>query len=183
MNILITLDNRYIEPARVMLSSLQRKNRQTALDVYVLHSCLTEESLAALRSILNPEFCRLFPIYVNDRLLSFAPTTDRYPQEMYYRIFAARYLPADIDRILYLDPDIVINGKLQELYDTPLDNYLLAAATHVREIMRKINVLRLGMHEDGTYINSGVLLMNLKRLREEQDYHKVFKYIKNIKTC
>ena len=97
---------------------------------------------------------------------------------MYYRLFAARYLPTEIDRVLYLDPDIVVNGNLQELYDTPLNGYLFAAATHVREIMRKINVLRLGMHEDGTYINSGVLLMNLKLLREEQDYQKVFKYIK-----
>ena len=165
-----------------MLSSLQRKNSQTALDIYVLHSCLTEESFAALRSILNPEFCNLHPIRVNDKLLSFAPTTDRYPKEMYYRIFAARYLPTEIDRVLYLDPDIVVNGNLQELYDTPLNGYLFAAATHVREIMRKINVLRLGMHEDGTYINSGVLLMNLKLLREEQDYQKVFKYIKKYKN-
>ena len=157
-----------------MLSSLQRKNRQASLEVYVLHSCLTEESIAALKNVLNPEFCRLHPICVNDRLLASAPTTDRYPQEMYYRIFAARYLPQEIERILYLDPDIVVNGRLEELYNTDIDGYLLAAATHVREMMRKINVLRLGMHEEGTYINSGVLLMNLKQLREEQDYNKVF---------
>lgn len=182
MNILITLDNRYIEPARVMLSSLQRKNKQVSLDIYVLHSCLTEESLAALKSVLNPEFSRLIPICVNDDMLSFAPTTDRYPHEMYYRIFAARYLPKELDRILYLDPDIVVNGRLDELYRLPLDGYYLAAATHVRETLRKINVLRLGMHEDGTYINSGVLLMNLKLLRAEQDYEEVFKYIKKYKN-
>lgn len=164
-----------------MLSSLQRKNRRIPFDVYVLHSCLTEESIFALKTVLDPEYCRLLPIYVNDEMLSFAPTTDRYPHEMYYRIFAARYLPEDMDRILYLDPDIVINGKLAPLYDLQLDGYFFAAATHVRETLRKINVLRLGMHEDGIYINSGVLLMNLKLLREEQDYDIVFRYIKKYK--
>lgn len=182
MNILITLDNRYIEPARVMLSSLLRKNKNIPIDIYVLHSCLTQDSIAALQSVLDPAHCRLCPVYVNDEMLSFAPTTDRYPHEMYYRIFAARYLPEELDRILYLDPDIVINGNLTSLYNLPIDGYFFAAATHVRETLRKINVLRLGMHQDGIYINSGVLLMNLKLLRAEQDYDDVFNYIKKYKN-
>ena len=182
MNILITIDNRYTEPARVMLSSLLRKNKGTQFDIYVLHSSLTGENIAALESVLEPGRSKLHTVKITtDGLLDSAPTTDRYPKEMYFRIFAARYLPEQLDRILYLDPDIVVNGSLTDLYEMPLDGYLIAAATHVHEIMRKINVIRLDMHEDGTYINSGVLLMNLRALREEQDCNEVFDYIKKYK--
>lgn len=182
MNILITMDNRYIEPARVMLSSLQRKEKNTHFDVYVLHSSLTDKSIDALKRVLDPARSILHSIRIDDDLLAYAPTTDRYPVEMYFRIFAARYLPKDLDRILYLDPDLVINRRIDDLYNMPIDGYLMAAATHVREMMRKINVLRLDMHEHGTYINSGVLLLNLDALRKEQDYEKVFEYIKKYKN-
>lgn len=52
-----------------------------------------------------------------DSILADAPTTDRYPLEMYDRIFAAHYLPQDLERVLYLDPDLVVNGPLDDLWE------------------------------------------------------------------
>ena len=111
-----------------------------------------------------------------------APTTARYPKEIYYRIFAAKYLPATLDRVLYLDPDLIVNGSLKELYTLPMDEYYFAAASHTGPIMRKMNEFRLDMDDDSPYINSGVMLMNLKLLREEQDYSEVFRFIEKRKN-
>lgn len=110
-----------------------------------------------------------------------APTTARYPQEIYYRIFAAKYLPDTIDKILYLDPDLIVNGSLKELYNINLENYYFAAASHTGPLLRKFNEIRLDMDDDAPYINSGVMLMNLKRLREEQNYNDVFEFIEKRK--
>ena len=96
---------------------------------------------------------------------------------MYYRIFAAKYLPEALERVLYLDPDVVVNGPVRPLYETPMGDCLFAAASHVRELFRRVNELRLDMDERSPYINSGVMLMNLSRLRAEQREDEVFDYI------
>ena len=114
--------------------------------------------------------------------LSRAPITDRYPKEMYYRIFAAKCLPEELSRVIYLDPDIVVNGSLRELAELPMGTNLFAAATHVRKMMYMLNALRLDMDEDGVYINSGVMILNLELLRKEQDEEAVYRYIEEHKN-
>ena len=94
---------------------------------------------------------------------------------------SARYLPTSLDRVLYLDPDIVVNGDIRELYHLPMDRYYFAAASHTGPFITTVSSLRLDMEEDSPYINSGVMLMNLKRLRAEQDYGEVFDFIKKRK--
>lgn len=174
MNILVTLNSGYIQPLQVMLASLLRYN-QEPIAVYVLHHSLSQTDLERIQAVLG-EQGKVKSIWVDDHMLKDAPVTERYPREMYYRIFAAGYLPNDLERILYLDPDLVVNGSLKELYQLDLGDYYFAAASHVQKSMQKINELRLEM-EEGPYINSGVMLMNLTVLRQKQDEQAVFRYI------
>lgn len=111
-----------------------------------------------------------------------APTTARYPIEIYYRIFAARYLPDTLNRVLYLDPDLIVNGSILPLYRTPMEGYYFAAATHIRSFLHKVNSMRLDMDDDSPYINSGVMLMNLELLRNEQNLEDVFCFIEKHKS-
>ena len=74
-----------------------------------------------------------------------------------------------------------MNGSLKELYNINLENYYFAAASHTGPLLRKFNEIRLDMDDDAPYINSGVMLMNLKRLREEQNYNDVFEFIEKRK--
>ena len=60
------------------------------------------------------------------------------------------------DKVLYLDADIVVNGDIKELYDINIDNYEIAGA---RDYYGKFFFYP-------NYLNSGVLLMNMKRIRE-----------------
>ncbi len=176
INILVTLDENYIPYLNVMLKSLLDSNRDCCFDVYLLHSAISDKAVESTKNILGSDSV-LHMVKATDIGLDDAPTTARYPQEIYYRIFAAKYLPDTIDKILYLDPDLIVNGSLKELYNTNLDNYYFAAASHTGPVLRKFNEIRLDMDEDAPYINSGVMLMNLKRLREEQNYNDVFEFI------
>lgn len=181
MNILVTLDANYIPYLNIMLTSMLYSNPEVVFTVYFLHTSVKEEEFASTRAVL-PAPHRLIPVHAKDLELEDAPTTARYPQEIYYRIFAARYLPEDVDRILYLDPDIIVNGSLTELYETPMQDAFFAAASHIRKLMHKVNELRLDMDEDSPYINSGVMLMNLHKLRLEQNMQEVFCYIEKYKN-
>ncbi len=176
INILVTLDENYIPHLNVMLTSLLYHNQDCEFDIYLLHSGIREEALRKTKEILG-DMGRLIPVQAKDIGLQDAPTTVRYPEEIYYRIFAARYLPKELDRILYLDPDIIINGSIRKLYELPLKEYYFAAATHNKSLLRKVNGLRLDLEPESLYINSGVMLMNLERLRLEQDYEAVFSFI------
>ena len=121
-------------------------------------------------------------ITIREEQLQDAPTTDRYPLEIYYRIFAAKYLPQELDRVLYLDPDLVINQSIRHLYRLPMGTAFFAAASHIGNLLHIVNELRLDMDETSPYINSGVMLMNLRQLRQEQDYAQVFDYIEAHKN-
>ncbi len=178
MNILVTLNKGYLYQLCVMLSTLFENHPDEHFDVYVMNVSLNEKDFNSVNIRLDFKNYRLIDIKLSDDEFAGAPVTDRYPKEMYYRIFAAKYLPGQLDRVLYLDPDIVINGSLEELYSLNLSGYYYAAASHVKEVMRKINELRLGMDEEGPYINSGVMLMNLSLLRQRQDPERVYDYIR-----
>jgi len=176
INILVTLNENYIPYLNVMLTSLVFQNQGCRFDVYLLHSSIKASALSETKKILEG-YGRLIPVQAKDIGLENAPITARYPKEMYYRIFAARYLPETLDRVLYLDPDIIVNGSVKELYDLSMEGNYFAAATHNGSFMHKVNEVRLDMEPESLYINSGVMLMNLKLLREEQDYAEVFAFI------
>ena len=189
MNVLVTLDEGYLHPLTVMLRSLL-DNNQCEIDVYVMNSSLGENHLERVRRGVelycgteDTKRMQLIDVKVDRAMLKDAPITDRYPQEMYYRIFAAKFLPEELDRVLYLDPDMVIINPLGGLYCMGLGDDWFAAASHVGPVLEKINELRLQSEEPGPYINSGVMLMNLEELRKHQDIHQVFDYIEKMKDA
>ena len=77
--------------------------------------------------------------------------------------FSLGELLPDVGKVLYLDGDILVRSDLSPLFDIDLGDRLLAAApdTGVLSFHRSIH------EEVATYFNSGVMLMNLARMREE----------------
>ncbi len=176
INVLVTLDENYLPHLNVMLFTLIETNHDCIFSVYLLHTSVRSDALKPTEKILG-NAGRLIPIQTHDLNLNHAPTTERYPKEIYYRIFAARYLPETLDRILYLDPDLVVNSSIVPLYRMDMGNNYFAAASHTGPFLQKLNTLRLDMEMDEPYINSGVMLMNLPLLRRDQNFEDVFDFI------
>ncbi len=181
MNILVTINSSYLKPLIIMLTSLHKSNPHANIDVYVAHSSLSRMDFDQLEQY-TAEQMRICEIKVSDTMLSSAPISYRYPKEMYYRIFAAQYLPQNLDRILYLDPDLVVRKPVDALYQMAFKGNFYIATSHVHEQFRKLNELRLNMPQDGPYINSGVMMMNLDALRQEQKVDEVLQYIEEYKN-
>lgn len=80
---------------------------------------------------------------------------------MYYRLLSPLILPKELDRVLYLDPDILIINSLRPLWELNLDMKVFAAASHtgLTEIANDINHVRLNTEHE--YFNSGVMLIDL----------------------
>lgn len=70
----------------------------------------------------------------------------------------------DLDRVLYIDGDVLVVGDLSELYATELgDNYMAAVRDMGGEETRRLHEL-VGVAQ---YYNSGVMLLNLEQMRRD----------------
>jgi lipopolysaccharide biosynthesis glycosyltransferase len=182
MNLLVTLDSNYIVPLKVMLTSLFVNNPEENFNIYLLHSTIKDGEIADIEQFAGRYGQKLYNIKIDDRYFENAPVVFHYTKEMYYRLLAYKFLPAELDRILYLDPDILVINKVRELYDTDLDGYLFAAAYHHVIAMNEFNRIRLYPYKIEAYFNSGVLLMNLDLHRQLIDEEAIYTFIEENRS-
>jgi len=176
-DILVTLNSGYLDPLCVMLRSLCVNNPLTHIRVFVAHISLTPKDFAAIESAVKPYDCEIVNVKVDESRFPDLPFNYRWPKEACLRIFAAHYLPDSLERVLYLDPDIVVIKDIGDFYSMDLGDHLLAACTHHFEVFKLLGRRRLHMSKGSVYINSGVLLMNLEALRREQKIQDVYDYV------
>ena len=96
--------------------------------------------------------------------------TGSYSIANYYRLFLHEMLP-EYGRVLYLDSDIVVQADVRELFETDLCGFALGAMkdfgpTRLKQYAYIRNTLKL--ERPGGYFNSGVLLMDLEKLRSSE---------------
>ncbi len=182
MNILVSLDSNYIYPLCVMFRSLAKTNPHGHFDIYVAYSSLTEDDFSRMDSALTGTDAVVHRVPVDDKIFEGAPVLGRLSKETYYRLLIGDILPESVDRLLYLDPDIVINGDLADFYNLDMQGKTVAAGTHLFGIIEKGNLARLGMKKTSRYINAGVLLIDLDMWRKTVTLTQIFDFITaNIK--
>lgn len=183
MNILVTCNEHYIHPLKVMLKSLFVNNGKESFSIYIVYSNILDQQLKELKDYVESEGHKLHPTPIDSKLFAGLPTFRHFTIEMYYRLAAHKVLPNHLQRILYLDPDIVVINSISELYWTEFgDSYFVASEhKHFSHITRAFNKLRLNTPRAHGYFNTGVLLMNLHSLRNEVILGNVFQYIKKNK--
>ncbi|NVF12051.1 glycosyltransferase family 8 protein [Anaerococcus sp. AGMB00486] len=188
MNILISCDENYLRPLRVMLVSLF-ENTKNKYNIYLIHKNISDKKIEKLEDFvenISDNKSKLISIKV-DALFMGAKTTFYYTEEMYYRLLAYKYLPENLGKILYLDPDILVLNSFEKLYNINFKDNLFAAATHSAPAVQGANVTRLslssGYDDISNYFNSGILMINLNLARESENYEReVKKYIEESKS-
>ena len=178
MNILVTLDRNYLEPLHIMLFSLFCNNPGERFAVYMVGDGLLPEDVNNLQKLCEVHGACLHPVALPEGLFAQAPVVRYYSRAMYYRLLAADLLPASLDRVLYIDPDILVLGAVRPLYETNLQGNIFAAASHsgLTKVTEYVNKVRLDNRDAEGYFNSGVLLMDLAAMRERVKAEEIFAY-------
>lgn len=176
INLLVTLDENYIKWMKVLMTSIYINNPEETFNIYLIHRGISDEKLKDLKNDLAKFSYEFFPIKAGSEIFSSARVTDRYPKEMYYRLLAGEFLPEHLEKIIYIDPDILVINSLKEIWETDISDFIFAAASHTRktDMANNVNKIRLGTDTD--YYNSGFLLINLKKAREEIVPEEIFAY-------
>lgn len=176
MNILISINSKFIMPAMVMLASLFENNK-VPIDVYMMYSDLNKNEILILKKHVKKWNNKLKLIKINKDLFKKLPLYKRLSKETYYRLILHEVLPINIKRILYLDVDIIVNKSIVNFYNQSLDNYFCIVCEDIA-ISRKDERLykSLGINKNEKYFNAGVILYNLDLFRENIKVKDIFKF-------
>lgn len=174
MDILISVNIAYYEAALIMLRSLFYNNSDCEIVIYLFYAELGERHIARIRNLINKNNGVLYVIKIDDEILKNVPVGSL-SKETYYRLMAPALLPQHLDRILYLDIDMIITGNIRDIYQVDFQNkFFMAVPDTLLEVDNIKKKLR--MKKDSVYVNAGVLLMNLKLLRKEFDLKRALEY-------
>ncbi len=179
--IFFACDNAYIPFLAVALQSLEKNaSRNYRYAIKILHvNSITDANMTKIINKYKVDVFDIEFVDITDAVKRFNDkfyVRDYYSKATYYRLFIPNLYP-QYKKALYLDSDIVVLGDVSRLYHTPLGRNLVGAITD--EAVQNFPdlcdyvVSRVGVKTSKHYFNAGVLLMNLRRLREI-DLEKVF---------
>ncbi len=161
-----------------MLFSASRSTKE-AISVYLLNHGLSKDKVSDLKHFLRKK-CRstLEVVDIPETALDNMPIGDlNFSIEMYYRIIAQFLLPKELDRILWLDADIIVLKNIAPFYhqDFCAKKYVVCAdaagnSPWVTEVKEKLQ-----LPVEHQYFNSGVLLINLELLRQETNLDSILR--------
>lgn len=177
LNIAVTANDAYVPHLKVFLASvLQNKNENDRLHFWLLQSDISASSRQEIAKLSQFGDFTIDYVDINEQDFAICPWQDvpTMPHASivnYYRLILASALP-HLDKVLFMDADIIVKSTLAGLYQQDLgNNYFLG----VVDILLQPNTKRLHLKK---YANAGVMLVNLQKWRQDQVEEKFFRFIK-----
>ena len=179
--IFFAVDDGYIPFLAVSLQSLiENSKKENFYLIKILYTNISEENQKKIQKFeqenVSIEFVDLN--YYIEKIKDKLYTRDYYSKTTYFRLFIPNLYP-QYTKALYLDSDIVVLEDVADLYNTNMENNLVAAAPD--DVIQTIEVFQeyaekvVGVADYRNYFNAGVLLMNLDELRKF-DFQEKFIY-------
>lgn len=171
IHIVNAADPAYVPHTAAMLHSLFTANRGETFIVHFLHQPWADPTpLQRLAALCERHGASLRASPVDRARLQGLPIEGRFPEEAWYRVLLAQLLP-DVDRAIWLDSDVIVLDSIRELWTLDLGNNVLAACPNAVLYTFADMVRELGIADRRQYFNSGVMLLNLRQMRDEQSEH------------
>lgn len=172
---MICSDDNYLYQTAVLIESLILNNKDKFFNIYIVGSDLKDEKLADLISKFEDEKCirKIDYICILDSDIKEFQISGHISVAAYYRIIALNILPLDVERIMYLDCDIIVNGDIESVYNIDFGDKLIVASED-KKISKRFNDVyeNLQLNITTRYFNSGVIVFNVLELRKNKDFEK-----------
>jgi lipopolysaccharide biosynthesis glycosyltransferase len=171
VHVAMCIDCSFAVPLAACLASVDAFCFDRETIVHVVHSGFDEElRMKVSRGLDN---ISINWIEANDQTLSGAHYSVFLSRASLYRLLLGDLLPDDIERVVYLDADTVVGQSLGPLADFALDDRMIVGAVSDAQAPWAAGPLGppwqlLGLNPSSKYFNSGVLLIDLARWRQER---------------
>lgn len=174
----------YANHLGVTLYSIAKHHPNQSLDVHILSEDISRdhkenlEKLAASYPTLTLHLINVEKYSLNNIQLS----DDGLPHSAYYRFLLPDLLP-DIDKVIYLDVDILVKKSIVSLWQTDISKVSLGVIKEIDMYATSPDYpASIGLTDQHHYFNSGVLVMNLKKMRKEQSVFKLLETTKQYSS-
>lgn len=187
--LVFTVDEHFaMQLAVTLYSALVNLSPKSGALIYILDCGLTEKSRHRLERVAETSGARarLEWIAVDTEYLRGLNVElhERFSLSVLARLFIAEMLSEDIDKAIYLDSDLIAEADLTGLWKTDLGDSTVLAMREwdISCPMRGVAQWQeLGLPPEAPYFNSGVMVMNLGRWREENVGQKVLAHLSRNK--
>ncbi len=167
--VVIASDNNYVFIMSAAIVSLfENKKGDYPVRLFIMDGGISRENKEKLGRIEKKYNFSITYIPVDNKMFEGFPTTSFWPIATYYRLAAARLLPASVHKLVYLDCDVIVLGDIQELFKENLDGYGIGIVRHNPTKEVDAAYKRLGLSPTAAYFNAGVLLIDLDFWRREK---------------
>lgn len=168
LDIAFSVNNRYAQYLGATILSILAHHPKEEVRVHILYKEIAQSILQDLGNLAQqtPNLELHFHLLEDQQFSAIPIRTEQFPIESFSRFLLPELL-ADLGRILYLDVDILVHGNLMELFHTDLEGYALGAVVEA-DIFKYYQwyLDSLGFSPNDAYFSSGVLLMDLDKMRQ-----------------
>ena len=184
MNIVLATDNNFVRHCSVVIRSIFRHN--IGVHIYILTEGLNDKNEQYLIGLGNDNSTVTIvnvPKFLVDNLPMSKHAAAHLSIATYYRLFVTTLLPKSVDKVIYLDCDMVVLDSLNDLWNTDIADYALGAVYQNFEWSDYYcSWERLNIPRETGYFNAGTLLMNLAYMRENDFQNKAIDFIHTYQT-
>jgi lipopolysaccharide biosynthesis glycosyltransferase len=164
MDIIYTCDNNYVFIMGISMISLFETNKSAdKIHIHLLGHLVSNENVKMLSEIAE-KYGRQFSA-IDVPLLNIPDVlySQRWPESAYTRLFLGELMPEEMKKALYLDCDTIITDDISELWKMDVSGYTIYG---VKDCIGKAYKENIGLDRNAVYVNAGVLIINLEKLRK-----------------
>lgn len=179
INIVFITDNNYVSPTYTAINSIKsNKSNSRFYQIYIIADEVSSNNKKLLKRLNEYDF--------NIKIIDYKNEYKNLEKENFHVSTAAlakfnimNILP-HLDKVLYLDSDVIVQNNLVDLYDMDLEERYAAVVKDIAPILLyKPSILKKLNLDHKCYFNSGVMLLNLKQLREDKLNERLIDYKQN----
>src|SRR5574344_1285257 len=175
MNIVFSADNNFIKQLAVAITSILLNSEKTdEFNFYVLTNDISTENVQKINKLKGIKPFNIEFLLVDETEFKSFPMCKHFKIPTWFRIILPRVL--DLDKVLYMDCDMVVKKSLKPFYNYELGEKYAAAVEDVLTNKLKAHLLELGVKK---YFNAGIMLLNLRKMREEHFEEKCYDFAKS----
>lgn len=185
--VFFAVDNGYIPFLSVALRSLiDNTSKENIYAIKILYTNVTEENKIKIKKYETENISIEF-VDLNKQLEEIKEklyTRNYFSNTTYYRLFIPELYP-EYDKAVYIDSDTVCLSDIAELYNTDMGDNLVAGIPD--GVIQAIDIFKdyvervVGVADYNNYFNAGVIVMNLKELRDYKFEEKFIYMLEKIK--
>lgn len=171
-HICYALNDGYSDYVAVSIISLL-ENNSGYFHFHILTDYISERNVQKLSHLVSKYNALLTVHKIDDTKLEGQKMT--WSKYTWFRIFTSEYIKENVDKVLYLDVDVIISGNIDELFKIDLTDKAVAAVPDIMTVYPHV-IRKVGYDVNKGYFCAGVLLMNLDYFREHSLANKILDF-------